>query len=440
MAFHDLKEVSDFMSHAMNLDGKLKPWANQIFKERVIHTKPSYFSETISTDTSSDEEDNSDSDDENIFTLFENKLEDKFTSSKFFKEKMERLKNEKIFEESIKKDSLTSSGTKYKSNIPSKDDICQVPKDKSYTSYISMKLENMVLSPCEDLLNPFEDYCKYINMGPNHISINIVLPFVESGRNFIVVECLKDIEISNLIGLICYKYTLKNYKPPLKEIYYYELKIAHNLNDIYYDLPSLDVTKKFCESSFDNLALIDITLSGDDISKNVTVYTYDATPYSILLPSYNVPLKMVRDKSLDMAQTQLGLNEKVDGIDLCEIEYVLQKLDDPSTNLDLKMPLFQANCDKFVLLRQGSTRGNFSSVYEKKKINSSILRSGTMNNSKSLNTIDNSLPVISEMFDFHEPEVCSISEDILKDSKHIASFEIERLTHLKFKKTELLGK
>ncbi|CEF67806.1 Stress-activated map kinase interacting 1 family-containing protein [Strongyloides ratti] len=396
MALNDIEEINNFMSYAINFDGKQKVWASQIFKEKSIRKTISFNNDTTQSDTTSDEENNLS--EENIFSLFENKLEDKLTSSTFYKEKIEKINKKTMFEESMKNK-----------------EISKIPKKKTYISYISMYLENAKIAPFKEYLNPFESYYKYINTGPNHVSVNIILPFVETGKNSIIIECSKDIEISNLIGLICYKYTLKNYKPPLKDIYYYELKIAHSSHEIYYDLPSLDVTKKFNEANFDNLALIDITLLGNNYSKNVTVYTYDAKPYIISLPSYNVPLSMVRDKCLDMVRSKLGLEKKIK---------------------DLKMPLFEANCDEFVLLRQNSVRGDFTSIYEKKTVTSS--RNITTSNDKSPNTIDNMLPVISENIDYQEPEICSPSDNTLNDSKCITTFEVERLTNLKLKRTELL--
>uniref|UniRef100_A0A0K0DWY6 CRIM domain-containing protein n=1 Tax=Strongyloides stercoralis TaxID=6248 RepID=A0A0K0DWY6_STRER len=433
MAFQDIDEINNFMCYAINLEGKHKLWANQIFNEKSMQKKISFNKTTTYSDTTSEEESNSNN--ENIFNLFENKLEDKISLSKFYKEKTEKIKKNKIFEESIKSSTFINSNNSQIENVSSKKNIFNVPKKKSYNSYISMYLENAKLITYNDYLNPFENYCKYIYTGLNHVTINIIVPFIQSGKNIIVIECSKDIEISNLIGLICYKYTLKNYKPPLKDIYYYELKIAHTSHEIYYDLPSLDVTKKFYESYFDNLALIDITLLGNNYSKNVTVYTYDAKSYLISLPSYNIPLSMVRDKCLNMVKSKLGLEKKIEGINLDEIEYVLQKLDNQYENLDLKMPLLQANCDEFVLLRQNSVRGDFTSIYEKK---TSTLKNTIISNDKSSNTLDNLLPTISEVIDFQEPETNSTSDSILNDLKCIATFEVERLTSLKIKKVELL--
>uniref|UniRef100_A0A0N4ZFM0 CRIM domain-containing protein n=1 Tax=Parastrongyloides trichosuri TaxID=131310 RepID=A0A0N4ZFM0_PARTI len=444
MTFHNAEEINDFISHVMNLEDKIKPWSNQILKtkvkKKVISSMTVNSDDTTSSDTSFDEDETIDSNDD-VFNAFENKLGEKLSSSKLFKEKNNKVDDEKLIEEKNDNDRIFEEESNCNSiEIPKTNCESPISSSGQCTSFISMFLENLQLNEHEDSPNPYEEYCKYINNGPNHISIKITLPFIESGNEILVVECLRDIEISNLIGLICYIYTLKNYQPPLKEVYFYELKIAHSTVDIDYDLPSLDTTKKFNDTSFEMLALVDITTLNEGFSKTVTVYTYDAKPFYIELPSHNVPLKMVRDKCLEMAKSKLGLNNKLEGIDLSEIEYVLQKLDDPYLSLDLKMSLIHANCDEFVLLRQNSVRGDFSNVYEKRIIKSSTYNNDANNSGrKSSSSVDNSLPAISEYPpNIQDIEVCSIAEEVYDESKFISTFQVERITHLLLKKSEIL--
>ncbi len=128
--------------------------------------------------------------------------------------------------------------------------------DKNVVSLLSDQLNNKTN---EANANSFFDYMRFeahIQDPTQMQRIRIFLPM--SGNTSMNVNIFKSAKVSDLIGLICCKYTLKNTQPPLKydTVENYLLKIADETGDIEEEFPALEASNFVGKFGFTDLALI----------------------------------------------------------------------------------------------------------------------------------------------------------------------------------------
>uniref|UniRef100_A0AC35TIN6 CRIM domain-containing protein n=1 Tax=Rhabditophanes sp. KR3021 TaxID=114890 RepID=A0AC35TIN6_9BILA len=311
------------------------------------------------------------------------------------------------------------------------------------TSLFSSILDN--ITPRKAVLTPnkFDYFATFQSSANSHVKVTILIPSIDSSQpqQSLIVQCEKNIKISDLIGLSCYLYTANKMTPPLKDVTFYELKIAIDKDEIEYELPALDMEKRYGDSDFSMLALVDISRHGEAECKvPVTVYLYNAKPIHFNVESYNVSLKIIRDKCLELARHDLLLDEVRFGMYKVK-RYELETLAKAGESLDLSKTLGSCGTNEFVILRENSARGNFAKLMHKRQRNSSIETDIIVESTMSVPATPCDQNASSVFGDINDANSSSISPALtlyLADTKILASCPIDRVYKLKLNHSSYL--
>jgi hypothetical protein len=237
--------------------------------------------------------------------------------------------------------------------------------------------EHSIVSPLTSLLlnndlnhdNNFIIYQKYEYEGNNpneakHFKIYLPMCSVDTKNNikfqFIKISINKNANISDLIGLICYKYILNKMTPPLKyeSVKNYQLKIADG-GEIESEFGPLEPTKKVGIFGFTDLALVE-TVSSPSLTRaketrqfepdegyNVYVHFGDGKPSKLL--QYKTDNILMRQIYNELCQL------KIDKDIFCpSIKYRIENINEPNIMVDLNAKLSHFQKYEFYFFRQNS--------------------------------------------------------------------------------------
>ena len=179
---------------------------------------------------------------------------DKMTQDKLNKTQISRVfvdKNEPF----IEKDETDAKLLFQKKEVSG--DVGTIPKT---VSLLSHQLDTCPRLPS----NPFIQFSKYdgslnVGVGLKKLRVFLTMSDDEDDRLFPTeISSIATAKVSDVIGLICWKYTHENKQPPLmKSPAHYGLNIAEDNGEVDWDFPSLDNKESVAKFGFDYYAFVE---------------------------------------------------------------------------------------------------------------------------------------------------------------------------------------
>ncbi|XP_053398791.1 target of rapamycin complex 2 subunit MAPKAP1-like isoform X1 [Mercenaria mercenaria] len=285
-------------------------------------------------------------------------------------QRLERMKKQKRNQSKVKnipwKDTNLQYYAEEKGHLFEKKDLS--PLKWSDTSLIS-RLSEQLDSSASMGENPFIEYAKFdgkASVGVSTKKIDIFLTMVppEDRPYPMTVVVIATAKIQDLVGLICWQYTIEMREPPLQEnTDLYCLHIAEDDGEVDTDFPSLDSKEPVSKFGFTKLALVqkDVPANTNKPSVIVTVNVPHRGFNKFQVESMNIPMREILDKVLKRRKIKVRPGQS----------YNLEKQVEPGLPVDLDANLSSMDTLEFCLVREHSISG------EKVEIDPVASKSGT---------------------------------------------------------------
>jgi len=225
-------------------------------------------------------------------------------------------------------------------------------KNKRQSS-LSVQLQQFAMTPH----NPFSDYARFDGKATPNVptrKLGIFLSMVDDAERAypMGVIPLSSAKVSEVIGLICWQYTMQDRQPPLSDnLHLYSLYIAEDDGEVDYEFPPIDKREPISKFGFGRLALVvNDTPTTADIAKpslTVTVNLLDHGFTKVEVDSDTIKLAEILDIVLE--RRRIRPEQK--------IRYTLERESEHGRALDLGLPLSAMDTYSFCLVRENSTRG-----------------------------------------------------------------------------------
>ncbi|XP_053398792.1 target of rapamycin complex 2 subunit MAPKAP1-like isoform X2 [Mercenaria mercenaria] len=283
-------------------------------------------------------------------------------------QRLERMKKQKRNQSKVKnipwKDTNLQYYAEEKGHLFEKKDLS--PLKWSDTSLIS-RLSEQLDSSASMGENPFIEYAKFdgkASVGVSTKKIDIFLTMVppEDRPYPMTVVVIATAKIQDLVGLICWQYTIEMREPPLQEnTDLYCLHIAEDDGEVDTDFPSLDSKEPVSKFGFTKLALVqkDVPANTNKPSVIVTVNVPHRGFNKFQVESMNIPMREILDKVLKRRKIKVRPGQS----------YNLEKQVEPGLPVDLDANLSSMDTLEFCLVREHSSRGDFVESDDNKSSN-----------------------------------------------------------------------
>ncbi|XP_060602079.1 target of rapamycin complex 2 subunit MAPKAP1-like [Ruditapes philippinarum] len=283
-------------------------------------------------------------------------------------QRLERMKKEKRNQSKVKNISWKDNNLKY--NAEEKGHLFEkkvvIPSEQPDTPLIS-RLSEQLDSSASLGENPFLEFAKFdgkASVGVSTKKIDIFLTMVppEDRPYPMTVVVIATAKIQDLIGLICWQYTIEMREPPLQEnIDVYCLHIAEDDGEVDTDFPSLDSKEPVSKFGFTKLALVqkDVPTSSNKPSIIVTVNVPHRGFNKFQIDSLNISMRDILEKVLKRRKIKVRPGQS----------YNLEKQVEPGLPVDLDANLSSMDTLEFCLVREHSSRGDYIEVDDGKTSN-----------------------------------------------------------------------
>lgn len=280
-------------------------------------------------------------------------------------QRLERMKKEKRSQSKVKNISWKNTHTEYnpdeKGHLFEKKTLSPVKQEP--TTLIS-RLSEQLDSSASMGENPFLEYAKFdgkasVGVSTKKIDIFLTMAPPEDRPYPMTVVVIATAKIQDLIGLICWQYTIEMREPPLQEnTDVYCLHIAEDDGEVDTDFPSLDNKEPVSKFGFTKLALVqkDVPANSNRPSIIVTVNVPHRGFNKFQIDSMNIPVKAILEKVLKRRKIKVRPGQS----------YNLEKQKEPGVPVDLDASLTSMDTLEFCLVREHSSRGDSIDVEDNK--------------------------------------------------------------------------
>lgn len=233
-----------------------------------------------------------------------------------------------------------------------KKDLAGQTEKKRVRSSLTKQLDECAAVPD----NPFMDYFKFDGKATSGLptkKIQIFLTMASSEHRPFPLEVvtLATAKVHDLIGLICWQYTVEKIDPPLQpNIEAYTLHIAEDDGEVDMDFPALDNREPISKFGFSKLALVEREKGSWPSNKSVVV--------TINLPGRGFSKLPLETTSIMMGEIMEKVLKKRRLRQREGLKYRLERQHEPGTVIDLESPLSAMTTLDFCLVRQNSVRGD----------------------------------------------------------------------------------
>lgn len=278
-------------------------------------------------------------------------------------QRLERMKKEKRNQSKVKNVTWKDSNLEYTAEergfLFEKKELPNKPLESNMISQLSERLHTSAnLGE-----NPFLEYAKFdgkasVGVATKKIDIFLTMAPKEDRAYPMAVVVVATAKIQDLIGLICWQYTVEMREPPLQEnVDMYCLHIAEDDGEVDADFPSLDSKEPVSKFGFTKLALVE-----KDVPTQIK-HTYIVTVnipnrgfHKFPIDSVHITMKEILDKTLKKRKIKVKPGQS----------YNLEKQSEPGVPVDLEATLPSMDEMEFVLVREHSSRGD-STDYDDNK-------------------------------------------------------------------------
>lgn len=275
-------------------------------------------------------------------------------------QRLERLKKEKHIQSKVKqitwKDRNTIKElTEDKAQMFEKKDLSPV-RTHTRSSFTMSRLSEQLDSSASMGENPFLEYAKFdgkasVGVATKKIDIYLTMANPADRPYPMTVVVIASAKIHELIGLICWQYTVEMREPPLQEtIDLYCLHIAEDDGEVDTDFPSLDNKEPVLKFGFTKLALVEKDIP-QHLNKSVAIVTVNIPNRGFnkfQIENMNISLKDVLQKVLKRRKIKVRPGQS----------YNLEKQNEPGVSVDLETSLSSMDTLEFCLVREHSSRGD----------------------------------------------------------------------------------
>lgn len=296
--------------------------------------------------------------------------------------RLERMKKEKRNQVKVKQRTWKDPDTKYNAEergaLFEKKELLP-PEELQKKDHPYSRLADLLESSMSMGENPFLEYAKFdgkasVGVATKKIDIFLTMAQPEDRPYPMTVVVSANARIQDLIGLICWQYTIEMREPVLNEnIDMYCLHIAEDDGEVDTDFPSLDSREPVSKFGFTKLALVEkeIPTHRKTSAVIVTINVPNRGFNKFQLEDANVTLKEILQKILKRRKIRIRPGQA----------YNLEKQSDPGIPVDLDSSLASMDTLEFCLVREHSSRGD--SVYLDDGKSSAIAESLTSHQYKS---------------------------------------------------------
>ncbi|XP_052790210.1 target of rapamycin complex 2 subunit MAPKAP1-like isoform X2 [Mya arenaria] len=279
-------------------------------------------------------------------------------------QRLERMKKEKRNQSRVKNITWKDTNVDFdeksqlfeKKSLPDPETTCSFPS-------ISRLSEQLHTSASMGE-NPFLEYAKFdgkasVGVATKKIDIFLTMALPDDRPYPISVVVVSTAKIQDLIGLICWQYTIEMREPMLHEnTDMYCLHIAEDDGEVDTDFPSLDSREPISKFGFTKLALVEKDVP-THTSRNTIIVTVNI-PHrgfnKFQIENANVTMKEILEKVLKRRKIKVRPGQ-------C---YNLEKQSVMGVPVDLEATIASMDTLDFVLVRENSSRGD-SEVMEDTK-------------------------------------------------------------------------
>lgn len=296
--------------------------------------------------------------------------------------RLERMKKEKRNQVKVKQRTWKDSDTKLNA-----EEVAQLFEKKELSPPQDPLKKDVPYSRLTDLLessvsmgeNPFLEYAKFdgkasIGVATKKIDIFLTMAHPEDRPYPMAVVVSANARIQDLIGLICWQYTMEMREPVLNEnTDMYCLHIAEDDGEVDTDFPSLDSREPVSKFGFTKLALVEkeIPTHRKTSAVIVTVNIPNRGFNKFQVDDAGVTMKEILQKILKRRKIRIRPGQA----------YNIEKQNDPGVAVDLDGSLASMDTLEFCLVRENSSRGD--SVYIDDSKSSAMAESLTSHQYKS---------------------------------------------------------
>lgn len=279
-------------------------------------------------------------------------------------QKLERLKQEKRNQSKIKNVVWKDPSIKY--NADEKGYLFEkkllTPKNKEPQYFPMSRLSELLDSSTNMGENLFLEYAKFdgkasVGVPTKKIDIFLTMASIEDRPYPMTVVVIASAKIQDLVGLICWQYTVQMREPALQDKpEMYCLHIAEDDGEVDTDFPSLDSKEPVSKFGFTKLALVEKNIPAHS-NKSVFIVTVNV-PHrgfnKFQVEDTNIQMREIMEKVLKRRKIKVRPGQS----------YNLEKQADPGVAIDIDATLANMDTFEFCLVREHSARGDSVVVAE----------------------------------------------------------------------------
>ncbi|KAL4223239.1 Target of rapamycin complex 2 subunit mapkap1 [Mactra antiquata] len=280
-------------------------------------------------------------------------------------QRLERMKKEKRNQSKVKNISWKDTNTDYHT-----DDRGHLFEKKVLSPVQTLqhspmsRLTEQLHSSASMGENPFLEYAKFdgkasVGVPTKKIDIFLTMALPEDRPYPMSVVVIASAKIQDLVGLICWQYTIELREPPLQEnTDMYCLHIAEDDGEVDTDFPSLDSKEPVSKFGFTKLALVekDVPSQSNKSTIIVTINVPHRGFNKFQIDGMSISMKEILDKVLKRRKIKVRPGQS----------YNLEKQVEPGIAVDLEANLASMDTLEFCLVREHSSRGDSMEIYDNK--------------------------------------------------------------------------
>lgn len=184
--------------------------------------------------------------------------------------------------------------------------------------------------------------------GVRQVSIYCTMASGDRAGEPLVLACAREARVSDMVGLVCLRYTALNMGPPLKPgVENYSFYMCEDNGDVDADFPPLEPGELFTKYGFNTLALVEN--SHEIPVACLTLHLPDGTFSQIEIEKKDITLGEVMERALEKRRRQFKTGR-------VQLSYHMEAVESPGVVLDPTTQLNTAGGTEFFIVRDNSKR------------------------------------------------------------------------------------